>query len=535
MDYDTHVLLSFDLIELYSDVETELLKSIGRRFAKHYDEMVNGDIMDWQIRQLLEVGELRKEHIEIMRKSARVSRQEMVKMLTEAGYNAANQYEGEFQEAFKKGLVKLNPPATDNSMRLLNVLNTYINQAEDTLNLVNTTMLQSGQDVFLSTVNKIVGYVSTGIKTPQQAMQEALKDAGRKGLTVFTAKNGAQWSTESYLNMITRTMNSKISNDMEDERRREYGVDYVEVSSHAGARPRCAPYQGRIYYDGSGEDPLGQYPNFDETSYGEEAGLFGINCGHHKYPYIPGMSKQRFHPYDQAENDKVYAESQQQRKLERDVRKIKRERAILTAAKDGEGARLATQRLEYKQAELRQFTAQTGRTRRYDREKPLNTVLSDVKKQAIVKDNLKIRSEFKGIKNVLGNKAPESLEKYYQMRYTKGEDYKQLKDKVFIQKKLNSGEWSLIVNPDKQKDHMESTAKSGKSFIYDSIDVQKLLNDYYGTGRVETNRHGQRTNKEVIHLGFPIGINASDGSEVTSIKIHYSEKRTHVVPRKGDV
>ncbi|WP_414603456.1 phage minor capsid protein [Streptococcus equi] len=54
--------LSFDLIELYSDVERELLTSIGRRFAKHYDEMVAGDIMDWQIRQLLEVGELRKEH-----------------------------------------------------------------------------------------------------------------------------------------------------------------------------------------------------------------------------------------------------------------------------------------------------------------------------------------------------------------------------------------------------------------------------------------------------------------------------------------
>lgn len=426
MDYDTHIQLSFDLIELYSDVERELLTSIGRRFAKHYDEMVAGDIMDWQIRQLLEVGELRKEHIEIMRKSARVSRERMIEMLTEAGYTSAGRYEDFFKEAYVKGLIKLNPSAADNSMRLLRVLNTYINQAEDTLNLVNTTMLQSGQDTFLDTVNQVVAYVSTGIKTPQVAMRDALKNAGQKGLTVFRAKNGAQWSTETYLNMITRTMNSNISNAVEDERRHEYGVDYIEVSSHAGARPRCAPYQGRIYYDGVGDDPLEKYPHFSETSYGEAAGLFGVNCGHHKYPYVPGMSKQTFFPYSKSENDKTYAESQVQRKLEREVKQLKRERAILTAAKDKEGAKLASQRLENKWQELRQFTAQTGRTRRYDREKSLNTILSEDKKKAIVKDNLKIRDEYRAIKKAIPEVAPKNLETYYDMRYNGGKIYEDL-------------------------------------------------------------------------------------------------------------
>lgn len=81
---------------------------------------------------------------------------------------------------------------------------------------------------------------------------------------------------------------------------------------------------------------------------------------------------------------------------------------------------------------------------------------------------------------------------------------------------------------------MESTQKSGKSYIYDSVDVQELFNKHYGTGRIELDRHGRRTNKEIIELGYPIGINGSDGSEVTSIKIHHSEKRTHIVPKKGD-
>lgn len=416
MDYDRHIQLSFELIELYSDVEKALLQSIGRRFAKQAEAMTKGDVMDWQIRQLLEIGELRKEHIDIMRKSARVSREKMVELLVEAGYTAANQYEGLFQEAYHQGLVKLLPPATDNSMRLLRVLQTYIDQAEDKLNLVNTSMLRAGQDTFLEVVNSVVAYVSTGIKTPQVAIRDALVGAGRKGLTVFVDKVGRQWSTETYLNMITRTMSSNISNAMEDARRKEYGVDYVEVSSHSGARPRCAPYQGRIYYDGAGHDPLEKYPHLSDTSYGEAAGLFGVNCGHHKYPYVPGLSTQTFFPYDKAENDKVYAQSQAQRKLEREVRQIKRERAILMVAKDREGVSLANQRLEHKWQELRAFTAQTGRTRRYDREKPLNTVLSDEKKKAIVSKNLAIRADYQAVKSLLGDRAPATLEKYYEMK-----------------------------------------------------------------------------------------------------------------------
>src|SRR3712207_9222643 len=43
----------------------------------------------------------------------------------------------------------------------------------------------------------------------------------------------------------------------------------------------------------------------------------------------------------------------------------------------------------------------SGRTRRYDREKPLNTILSDDKKKAIVKDNLKIREEYRAIKKAI--------------------------------------------------------------------------------------------------------------------------------------
>lgn len=143
--------------------------------------------------------------------------------------------------------------------------------------------------------------------------------------------------------------------------------------------------------------------------------------------------------------------------------------------------------------------------------------------------------EYKEVVTALGvEKSPISLAKFQNLKYNGGEEYEQLKDKVFIYQKIQTGEWGKKINPEKQLPHMESTHKAGKSYIYDSVDVQELFNKHYGTGRIELDRHGRRTNKEIIELGYLIGINGSDGSEVTSIKIHHSEKRTHIVPKKGD-
>lgn len=143
--------------------------------------------------------------------------------------------------------------------------------------------------------------------------------------------------------------------------------------------------------------------------------------------------------------------------------------------------------------------------------------------------------EYKKIVEVLGpQNAPISLAKFQDLKYNDGEEYEQLKDKVFIYQKIQTGEWGKKINPEKQLPHMESTHRTGKSYIYDSVDVQELFDKHYGTGRIELDRRGRRTNKEIIELGYPIGINSSDGSEVTSIKIHHSEKRTHIVPKKGD-
>jgi len=155
-----------------------------------------------------------------------------------------------------------------------------------------------------------------------------------------------------------------------------YDLDLFAVSSHSGARPKCAKDQGKIFSksnkSGAVENLRGNkirfYPQ-SSSSIGDPDGLFGINCGHFKTPFIPGVSMQRYFPTeDRAENDRKYRESQKQRALERDVRAAKRECAVYDALGDKEAFAKSSLKLKERQNKLASFTRSTGRTRRSDRE-----------------------------------------------------------------------------------------------------------------------------------------------------------------------
>lgn len=98
-----------------------------------------------------------------------------------------------------------------------------------------------------------------------------------------------------------------------------------------------------------------------ETTYGEPAGLWGINCGHSCNVFIPGLSTVRGEVPPKDENDKRYAESQQQRHLEREVRYAKRDAAVANASGDKESFDRAALKVKQTQTSLNDFLKQTGR------------------------------------------------------------------------------------------------------------------------------------------------------------------------------
>ena len=109
----------------------------------------------------------------------------------------------------------------------------------------------------------------------------------------------------------------------------------------------------------------GEYPDFEDvTGYGTGPGLGGWNCRHHFYPFYEGVSERTYTDEQLANIDKepfeyqgktytAYEATQQQRRIERTIRKLKREHAAYKAVgleEDSQDTEIRIRRLnaEYK-------------------------------------------------------------------------------------------------------------------------------------------------------------------------------------------
>lgn len=363
-----HQQMALPTVEIFLSIEDEILRNAGKRLGKS-KSLLDEDIESWQMDKLNQLGALSQDNIKTLAKHSNLAIDEVSELLEAAGYDAVEDIEGDLAEAARRGIT-IRPEAIENSQSLIQVLDAYKDHSRDWINMVNTTMLEQSRQKYLNVVNQVTGQVLAGVNTPREALRRAAGQWAEMGTPAMIDRSGRQWSTEGYINMITRTVSNNVANEMQDARMDDYEIDLIEVSSHMGARPLCAPYQGRVY---SRSGRTSGYPTLADTSYGEPAGLFGVNCGHFRYPYIPGITEQQYEPYDAEENRKVYEASQKQRQLERDIRKAKREYNMMSAMDDKEGLEQAKQKVLKRQANMRGFIGNTGRTRQSERERlPIN-------------------------------------------------------------------------------------------------------------------------------------------------------------------
>ena len=367
--------MSQGLSDLYTGLETDLIANIA-------EYLQNGDIYSstaqWKIQMLAQLGALDKANIKTISNYAGISPALLSQALETASLTAINELEGGFRQLVKDGIINgTDVPVMDTMAR---TLKSYNKQAKNSLNMVNTVMLYKAKSItgkiinqvaeiadkpeYIAMLSKAAGKVITGIESRQSAMRQCIQEMTDKGIPAFVDKLGREWSPEAYVNMDIRTTLSNTANTAQMERMNDYGINLVEVSSHSGARPKCAKYQGRIF-DKSNKSE--KYPHWKDTSYGQPDGLLGINCGHQIYPYIEGISIQRYFPYDKKENDKAYKLSQHQRELERRVRKSKRECMVLEKLGDKEGLKRASATLKNRKQALAKFSADNNLPVRTDR------------------------------------------------------------------------------------------------------------------------------------------------------------------------
>ncbi|WP_281659118.1 phage minor capsid protein [Halobacillus sp. Cin3] len=352
--------LSLPVVDIYSDIEMQILKNVAKKLVMN-DRIEPEDINTWQFEKLQQLGRLEQEHIKIISKYAGKGQEEVKQLLKTVGYQAADAQNAQIASVAASSTVV---PIAESSA-ILDTLLFYEKRSKQLFNNINTTILDESKQLYLDIINKTTAKVLTGVSTPRQALRQTVSEWAEHGVPALVRKDGSKMSAEAYVNMVTRSMSNTVSNEMQFARMDDYNVDLVEVSSHLGARPRCAPFQGRIF-SRSGKSKL--FPAWSSTSYGEAAGLLGVNCGHFIMPYVHGKSVKRFEPYDKKRNEKAYENSQRQRNLERKIRKAKRNVISMQELKDKQGVEMAKKKLRGRQKKLRSFIDETGRKRRYDRE-----------------------------------------------------------------------------------------------------------------------------------------------------------------------
>ena len=384
--------MGFRMGEVYAAVTDQILINLARHFKYIKDGASIGGAWEYQVQKLAEMGQVTRETEAIILEMLGDADEALQGVLEAAIRDGLKNVEKPLKKAAEKGLLLgegFIPPEV--APRQMQAFQAFYKQSADKLNLVNTVMLESTQQAYQATIadiaarmsttqeilNSATGEVVTGVSSLNQAVSKGVQRMVENGITGFIDHGDHHWSPEAYVTMDVRTTMANTARAAVFERMDDYGDDLYQVSHHDGARPLCYPWQGKVISkDDRSRDVQDDEGNTvhvyaqSETTYGQPAGLFGINCGHYPIPFIPGFSRIRPPDQNEEQNAKDYEESQKQRELERKLRYEKRDLNVLKAREAPE-EEIQAQRLKVRNArtELNDFCDETGRDRRRSRER----------------------------------------------------------------------------------------------------------------------------------------------------------------------
>ena len=372
-----------ELERYYINMENELLMNIAKKLSVNkpmeidkWDEKNNqplegsGGVNEWQLERLKELGGLTSENVETISKYSGKTINEVEKIFQRAREIGTEVDDKILKLGVKAGILNEINPVLENS-RVKEIIKNSINETLTTFNKQNNSLLASAGVEYKQIVNDVTTEVLAGTKTISKAMQDSVSKLAEKGLTGFTARNGAEWTPEAYTKMVLRTNTRQATNHIQEARLQLAGNDYIEISSHMGARPLCAEDQGKIFSLSGNTTPITdglgneiKVYDWSQSSYGKPAGILGINCGHSRHAFVPGMSIHREQQFTKAENDEAYIEKQQQRYYERQIRNKKREIAMLKeTGAEKDYIKTKQNQLSNYRNEYLDFLDKTGRTR----------------------------------------------------------------------------------------------------------------------------------------------------------------------------
>jgi hypothetical protein len=242
---------------------------------------------------------------------------------------------------------------------------------ESRLRATHLQVVRSVGDIYQHAVAAMAAPgVLAGVTTRREASQVALDHLWQKGITGFVDKAGRNWNLASYVEMATRTATAQASVQAHLDELAQSDINLVMVSADGAPCPVCRPWEGKVLTTGSsaGAQHISRPSELDGTdtavhvagsvSEATGAGLFHPSCRHTLVAFLPGLTT----PASTAgEGADVYRAEQQQRRMEREARRI----AVAQAgAVDPARQRELAAQYRAKRAEIAQHVKDNPRLRR---------------------------------------------------------------------------------------------------------------------------------------------------------------------------
>lgn len=390
-----------ELAELYRGLEDTLLDEICSRL-KLADQL--NEVTVNAIRALRSHGIDLKDIERAIRKTAGISEQKLQKLLDDV-VERNQKYYTELID-----IAKVTQPQTLVDAATISAI--YTQTKDELRNLTRSmgflvdggrTMLPPAK-AYQYVLDNAVMQVQSGVISYNEAIRRGVKELADSGLKIVDYESGHRDQIDVAARRAVMTGINQICSRYTEQSAEWLETPYFEVSAHAGARDKPGPspwsshkaWHGRVYSTRSGDI----YPSiYDVCGLGAVDGLEGANCRHKRSVWVEGVSERTYTDEQLAHIDDglgctfdgktytAYEASQLQRKLERTIRKVKREKNAYKAAGLEEDATTANIRLNRLNAKYKQFSKAAGLPEQRERMKVLYTdakPLVNTKKSAII-------------------------------------------------------------------------------------------------------------------------------------------------------
>ena len=284
----------------------------------------------------------------------------------------------DINKAFEIGLSKITYDDLIQSQVFKDTLEKSYKELNKSFRLIQTKAIESQKQAYMDILNKAYIDVSSGTYSYDQSIKNAIEKMSKKGITgvTYKRKDGTlvNYSIEAAVRRDTLTAVHKLANETTFEAIEEMGTNYIDISQHIGARVSDtnhiadhAGWQGKQYQiEGSSKE----YPNFvKSTGYGDILGFGGVNCRHRAFAFFPGISVPISQKIDYEDNKIYYENTQKLRKLEREMRVLKKQRNSMKEIKSMDVVKEFDKKINEKSKQINQFCENVGLKRDYSRER----------------------------------------------------------------------------------------------------------------------------------------------------------------------